>query len=320
MNGPLSLLGRARPKQRPGPGATPEVLLRALDLTVGRRIRGLVPGEYRAHDLGGGTELAQVRPNEPGDDGRRIDWNVTARTSIPHVRVHVPERALTTWLLLDVSPSMTFGTADRRKADVAEGVAIAVGHLATQRGNRLGVVTFGGGTDRRLPGTAGRRGLLGVLLELRTHEAAAEAATGTSPGPVGAVSPAAALAFVNGVAPRGGLVVVVSDFRGPLDWRPALAAAAARHHVLAIEIRDPREDALPDVGELTLVDGETGREVRVDTSSRSLRERFGAAAAEDRAAIAHTFRRLGVANVVLSTSGSWLLTLASRLRLLGRAA
>ena len=120
---------RGRPRD-PGPGPTPEALLRALDLTVGRRIRGLLPGEYRAHDLGGGTELAQVRPYEPGDDVRRMDWNVTARTTVPHVRVHVPERALTAWLLLDVSPSMTFGTADRRKADVAEGVAVAIGHLA----------------------------------------------------------------------------------------------------------------------------------------------------------------------------------------------
>ena len=159
-SGAMSLAALARPRSaaRPGPGArpTPEALLRALDLTVGRRIRGLVPGEYRAHDLGGGTELAQVRPYEPGDDVRRIDWNVTARTTIPHVRVHVPERALTAWLLLDVSPSMTFGTADRRKADVAEGVAVAIGHLATQRGNRLGIVTFGGSRDRRVPPAAGR--------------------------------------------------------------------------------------------------------------------------------------------------------------------
>ena len=89
----------ARP--RPGPGPTPEALLRALDVTIGRRIRGLVPGEFRAHDLGGGTELAQVRPYEPGDDVRRIDWNVTARMIVPHVRVNVPERSLTTWLVLD---------------------------------------------------------------------------------------------------------------------------------------------------------------------------------------------------------------------------
>jgi uncharacterized protein (DUF58 family) len=158
-----ALAPRVRTPDRPGPGATPEALLRALDLSIGRRIRGLIAGEFRARDLGGGTELAQVRPYEPGDDVRRIDWNATARMTVPHVRVHVPERALTSWLLLDVSPSMAFGTADRRKTDVAEGVAIAVGHLSTQRGNRLGVLTFGGLTDRQSRPMAGRAGLLATL-------------------------------------------------------------------------------------------------------------------------------------------------------------
>jgi uncharacterized protein (DUF58 family) len=292
------------------------VLIRALDLSVGRRIRGLVPGEYRAADLGGGYELAQVRPYEPGDDVRRMDWNVTARTTIPHVRVHVPERALTTWLLLDTSASMTFGTADRRKTDVAEGVAIAVGHLATQRGNRLGLVSFGGAADRRLPPTAGRRGLLATLVAAR----AADHETPVGMNPATAVAPAEALGFVNGVAPRGGLVVLVSDLRGPRDWQTPLAAVAARHHVLVVEIRDPREDVLPDVGDLTLIDGETGREVRVNTSSRRLREKFATAAAEERASLETTLRRLGVGHVVLSTSGNWLLALAAKLRILGRAA
>jgi len=304
----FATLRQPRTPARPGPGPTPEALLRALDLSVGRRIRGLLPGEHRAHDLGGGIELAQVRPYEPGDDVRRIDWNVTARTTIPHVRVHVPERALTAWLLLDVSPSMTFGTADRRKADVAEGVAVAIGHLATQRGNRLGIVTFGGSRDRRVPPAAGRAGLLGLLLASRLE---------TVEEGTGATSPADALRIANAAAPRGGLVVVVSDFRGPLDWRRDLAAVAARHHVLAVEIGDPRETDLPDVGELTLVDAETGREVRVDTSSRRLRERFASAAVQDRARLAADFRRLGVDHIVLSTSGGWLRSLAGQLRIRG---
>ena len=132
--------GRECTPARPGPGSTPEALLRALELSIARQIRGLVTGDYRARDLGGGTELAQVRPYEAGDDVRRIDWNVTARMNQPHVRVHVPERALTTWLLLDASPSMQFATADRRKADVAEGVSNAMAHLSAQRGNPLGDV------------------------------------------------------------------------------------------------------------------------------------------------------------------------------------
>ncbi|MCJ7711325.1 MAG: DUF58 domain-containing protein, partial [Chloroflexi bacterium] len=209
MTGPaLHALAPPRSPARPGPGPTPAALLRALDITIGRRIRGLVPGEFRAHELGGGTELAQVRPYEPGDDVRRIDWNVTARMPVPHVRVHVPERSLTTWLVLDESASMTFGTADRRKADVAEGVALAVGHLSTRHGNRLGVLTFGGPADRRSAPRGGRAGLLATL---------AGRPAGTEPGTQAGTSPSAALRFVAGGTARGGLVVLVSDFRGPRD-------------------------------------------------------------------------------------------------------
>ena len=111
-----------------------EGLLRALDVTIGRRVEGLLAGDFRSNLLGAGSELAMVRPYVPGDDVRRIDWNVTARTGEPHVRVDLAERVLVTWLALDTSPSMQFGTADRRKADVAEGVAVALGHLATRRG------------------------------------------------------------------------------------------------------------------------------------------------------------------------------------------
>jgi uncharacterized protein (DUF58 family) len=310
----------ARPKERPGPGPTPVALLRALDLTVGRRIHGLLPGEFRALDLGGGLELAQVRPYQPGDDVRRIDWNVTARTTVPHVRVHVPERALTTWLVLDESPSMTFGTALRRKADVAEGVAIAVGHVATQRGNRLGIVTFGGTLDRRIQPIAGRDGLLATLLVARgaSPHAAPRDPSRDHPGHHDELSHA--LRFVAAAARRGGLVVIVSDFRGPRDWLRPLAAVAMRHQVLAVEIDDPREGDLPDVGELTLIDAETGRTVRVDTASVGLRDRFRMAAAEERTSLAREFRRVGVGHVVLSTADDWLRTLAGQLRVLGRAA
>ena len=210
---------------------------------------------------------------------------------------------------------MTFGTADRRKADVAEGVAVAMGHIATQRGNRLGLVTFGGRTHRRLPPRGGRDGLLALLLSSRN-----DGDDGSQPGVVpAAASIESALRFVAAAATRGGLVTVVSDFRGPRDWLRPLAAVAARHHVLAVEIRDPREDELTDVGDLTLIDAESGREVRVDTSSRRLRERFAEAAAADRASLAADLRRLGVGHVVLSTSGSWLRTLAAQLRVLGIA-
>ena len=166
---PNRLAAPERTPERPGPGPIPPTVLRSLDLAVLRRVESLVPGEHLTPQVGGGTELALIRPYRPGDDVRHMDWNVTARLREPHVRVHVGERAMTAWLLLDVSASMTFGTADRRKADVAEGVALAVGHVATRRGNRLGVVALGGGEPRILRPRQGRLGLLGLLSELRAE-------------------------------------------------------------------------------------------------------------------------------------------------------
>jgi uncharacterized protein (DUF58 family) len=305
----IDALARERTPDRPGPGPLPEVLLRALDLTVGRRVEGLLAGDYRSARLGLGTELAQVRPYEPGDDVRRMDWNVTARTRVPHVRVDLAERVMTTWLLLDTSASMSFGTADRRKADVAEGVALALGHVATRRGNRLGVFTFGTDNGRILPPRQGRAGLLGLLTALREED----------PVETGPTSFATAFHSAAGAARQRALVAVVSDFRGPQEWRHALLQLAGRHDVLAIEIRDPREETLPDVGELWLVDPETGRRLRVDTRSAKLRERFAQAAEGERRQLARMFAELGVRHVVLSTSGDWLRNLVPFLKL-GRPA
>jgi uncharacterized protein (DUF58 family) len=289
---------------QPGPGPMPDALLRALDIQIGRKMEGLLAGDYRSAVLGTGTELAQVRPYVPGDDVRRIDWNVTARTGEPHVRVHLAERVLVTWLVLDTSLSMDFGTADRRKVDVAEGVALAIGHLATRRGNRLGVLTFGGEHSVTLPPRQGRVGLLGLLRALR--------AEGESKH--GSASLAEALRRTASVAQQRALVVVVSDFRGPLTWRKELLQLAGGHDVLAVEIRDPREQQLPDAGELWLVDPETGRQLRVDTRDPKLRQRFAVAAAEERTGLARMLSALGVRHVVLSTQGEWLRQLAAFLR------
>jgi uncharacterized protein (DUF58 family) len=283
----------------------PEALLRALDVTIGRRVEGILAGDYRSALLGAGTELAQVRPYVAGDDVRQIDWNVTARTGEPHVRVQLAERVMVTWLVLDTSLSMHFGTADRRKADVAEGVALAVGHVATRRGNRLGVVTFGDPNPLTLPPRQGRVALLGLLAALRGEE---------DESAVGATSLGEALARTAGLARQRALVVVASDFRGPFDWRRPLLQLAGRHDVVAVEIRDPREQELPNVGDLWLVDPETGRQLRVDTRDSRLRERFRSAAAEERNGLARTLASAGARHVVLTTQGDWLRTLALFLR------
>jgi uncharacterized protein (DUF58 family) len=286
--------------------------LRSLDLAVGTRVEDLWPGERRSPAVGAGTELAQVRPYEIGDDVRHLEPSATARTGEPHVRVHVAERALTTWLAVDGSASMRFGTADRRKADVAEGVALAVGHLATRRGNRLGVMTVGVADAGVRPPRQGRGGLLAALA-LARREPEADGTAG--------VSLAVGLRRVAALARRPGLIVVVSDFRDgqageaagePVAaWAQALKRLAARHAVLAVEVRDPREQELPAVGDVDLVDPESGRTLRVDTSSRALRERFAQAAARERAALAGAIRETGADHLLVSTQGEWLRPLAT---------
>jgi uncharacterized protein (DUF58 family) len=298
----VATLVRERSPDRPGPGPLPEALLRALDLKIGRRIDGLLAGEHRTAALGIGSELAQIREWEPGDDVRRIDWNATARSDTVQVRVDVAERALTSWVLLDVSPSMRFGTADRRKWDVAEGVAVATGHVASRRGNRIGVVTFGANDSVSLRPRQGRVGLLSVLLAVRREPETER---------VGRTSIGTALTQLARIAKQRSLVVVVSDFRGPRDWRTPLLRLASRHAVVAVEIRDPREQELPNVGHVWLVDPETGRRAHVDTARKRLRERFAQAAADDRASLGRELAGLGVPHLVLSTEGEWLRPFAS---------
>ena len=290
-----------RTPARPGPGPVRLTSLRALELTVGRRVDGLLAGDYRSAFGGVGSELWQVRPYEPGDDVRRMEWNVTARTGQPHVRVELAERVLVTWLVLDASASMAFGTGDRRKADVAEGIAVAVGYAATRRGNRLGTIAFGTEPVVERP-RQGRRALLETLRLLRELP------------PGGGGSLRAALELADRVATQRALVIVVSDFRGPLDWRPPLLRLAGRHTVLAAEVRDPREQELADVGELRLDDPETGRQLRVDTGDSRLRERFAAAAAAERRELQARLATAGVGHVALSTGGDWLRPLAAFLR------
>ena len=284
-----------------GPGPIPETVLRGLDMTVRRRLEGLVPGDQRTPAVGAGTELAQVRAYREGDDVRQIDWNATARTGEPQVRVHVAERSTTTWLVLDTSASMAFGTADRLKVDVAEGAALSIGRLATRRGNRLGVVAFGQDGQRVLRPRQGRAGQAPLMRLLSADPGRPQRPDDTLSGALGTVA---------SLANSRSLVVVIADFRGDRSWVAPLKRLGARHGVLALEIRDPREQELPDIGSVVLTDPESGRQLRVDTRSRTLRERFAAAAAAERADVARELRRCNADHAVLSTQGEWFRELA----------
>ncbi len=293
--------GRERTPARPGPGPIAERLVRQLELSMARRVGGQMSGDHLGRGRGTGVELDRIRPYEPGDDVRRIDWNATARSGATQIREDVPDRQLTAWLLLDQSPSMHFGTADRRKADVAEGAALVVGRFAARRGDRLGIVTFGAGRETVVPPAGGRRGMLGLIrtVDLEPLEEGG-----------GLTSVARALTLVGATRSPAGVVVIVSDFRGPRDWLAPLTHVSGRHAIVALEVTDPREDQLVDVGELTLIDPETGRSMRVDTGDRRLRTAFDSAASADRASLAAEFRRLGIRHLRLSTDGPWLPALA----------
>jgi uncharacterized protein (DUF58 family) len=301
----------APPAGGQGPGPMPGALVEALDLVLARRAAGALPGERRAAGLGTGTELAQIRPYQVGDDVRRLDAAASARTGVPHVREHVPERALTTWVLLDVSASMAFGTAARLKSDVAAGVAEVVGRLAVRRAGRVALLTCGAPVTRLLPPRSGRR----ALVALRRTVAQGVAPDGAAPPPDAL---AAALRRLGRVARGRGLVVLVSDFRevpgGRPEWARALRALAGRHDLLAVEIVDPREGELPDAGQLVLVDPETGQRFEADTASATLRRRFEAAELARRDALASELRRAGARHVELPTDGDWLRALGKGLR------
>jgi uncharacterized protein (DUF58 family) len=293
------------PPGRQGPGPLAGDAAARLDLRIVRRAAGPLPGERRAPGVGTGTELAQLRPYEPGDDPRQLDAAASARTGVPHVRRHVPERALTTWIVLDLSPSMAFGTGLRLKSDVAEGAAATVARLAVRRGGRVALVTAGAPEAATLPPRSGR----GAFAAVRRLVGA-----GVAPDESDSeLALPAALDRVSRLARTRGLITVVSDFRDD-GWQAALRALAQRHTVSAIEISDPREAELPDAGHLVLLDPETGRTVEADTGSPRVRAAFAAAEAERRAAVAAALRRARAHHVTLATDTDWLRDLARVLR------
>ncbi|OKI89337.1 DUF58 domain-containing protein [Micromonospora sp. CB01531] len=320
----------------PDPGLAdlaPDERLRRLELTVTRRLDGLLHGQYRGLLPGPGSEVAGSREYRPGEDEvRRMDWAVTARTTVPHVREVDADRELTTWLLVDASPSMEYGTATLDKRELAVAAVAAVGFLTAGVGSRLGALVLAPDGVRRFPARGGRTHLLGLLRALLAaprvggydvagQPAAADAAPLRRPQ-FGASRPAAdaappgladGLDGVGRVARGRGLVVVVSDFLDGLPddpdaappWEVLLRRLAVRHQVLAVEVTDPRELELPDVGLVTLVDPETGRRREVWTGDRTLRERYAQAATAQRDQVRATLRRCGANHLALRTDRDW---------------
>lgn len=285
-----------------GPGLrdlAPEHALRRLELTVTRRLDGLLQGDHLGLLPGPGWEPAEGREYVAGDDVRAMDWNLTARMTTPHVRDRVADRELETWALVDATGSMDFGTGRLEKRDLAVFAVAAAGFLTERTGNRLGARILRDDGTRHVPARTGRAHLLALLGTLLAEPRGAAGRAGPSLG--------AGAELLRRTGPqRRGLIVVVSDFLEPVSgWERPLRLLGARHQLLAVEVVDPRELTLPDVGMLTLVDPETGRRREVPTASRRLRERYADAAARQRAEIAAGLRRAGAAHLRLRTDGDW---------------
>jgi uncharacterized protein (DUF58 family) len=285
----------APPRFADGPA---DVLLRRLELTVRRRLDGLLQGDHLGLVPGSGSEAGDSRTYHPGDDVRRMDWPVTARTQVPHVRETIADRELETWAVVDLSASLDFGTAACQKRDLAIAGLAAVGHLTVHGGNRLGAVVTTGERVDRYPALPGR---LAAERLLRTVVATPRAAGGRR-GDL-----AAALETLSRPVRRRGLVVVISDFLGDSDWERPLRRLSARHDLLAIEVVDPRELELVDVGMLTVVDPESGQVLEVPTGDAEFRARFAQGAAAQREEVATALRRAGAGHLQLSTDRDWLM-------------
>lgn len=273
--------------------------LARLQLMVTRKLDGLLQGDYAGLLPGPGSEAGESREYRPGDDVRRMDWPVTARTTTPHVRRTVADRELETWLAVDMSASLDFGTGRWLKRDVAVAAVAALAHLTVRGGNRIGAVvgTGGPGTMLRLPARSGRKEAQGLLRAV----AGAEIRPGRSD--LGVL-----VDMLNRPPRRRGVAVVISDFLAPpQQWGRPLRKLRVRHDVLAVEVVDPRELELPDVGVLPVVDPESGELHEVQTADPGLRRRYAEAAAAQRGAIAAELRAAGAAHLRLRTDRDWLL-------------
>ncbi|MBA0125781.1 DUF58 domain-containing protein [Haloechinothrix sp. YIM 98757] len=270
--------------------------LRTLELEVRQRLDGLLQGNHLGLVPGPGSEPGEARPYQPGDDVRRMDWAVTARTAHPHIRDTIADRELETWVAADLSPSLDFGTAVCEKRDLVVCATAAIGHLTHGGGNRIGALLSNGATTKRMPARGGRahaRALVRSVAEMPRAD-------------VGTRGDLAAMVEQLRRPPRRrGLVVVVSDFLGATDWERPLRALSARHDLIAIEVLDPRDVELPDVGTVVLSDPETGKQRDVHASAR-LRKEFAAAAQAHRDEVASALRRAGAGHLVLRTDSDWI--------------
>ncbi len=274
--------------------SAPERLLQRLDWTVIRRLDGLLQGNYRTLFRGFGLELAELREYQYTDDVRAIDWYVTARMQTPYIRLRVEDREVTAWFLLDVSPSMDFGTARARKRDLLVEFVAVMSRVLTRHGNRVGAVLYNGRTARVIPAEAGKIQVLRLIKELQE-----EPHLRRSPE----TRLSALLEAAERVVRRPSLVFIVSDFFSAPGWERPLGVLTRRHEALAVRLVDPRESTLPDIGMVVMEDAETGQQLYIDTHDRKFRARFIEAARRREHELASALVRCATDFLEISTEG-----------------
>ncbi|MFC6284664.1 DUF58 domain-containing protein [Polaromonas aquatica] len=280
-----------------GSSSNAEQLLRHLEWTVLRRLDGLLQGDYRTLLRGAGMDLADLREYQHHDDVRHIDWNVTARLSQPHVRVFTEDREMSAWFLLDLSPSMDFGSGEQRKRQVSAGFVAVLARMLTRHGNRVGAMLYGSGVDTVIPARGGRQHVLQLLHTLQTRPEAAEADV-SGPTRLHELLESAA-----NLVRRRSTIFVLSDFISETGWERPLGLLARRHEVVAVRLLDPLELQLPDLGLIPIRDAETGEQLLVDTHDAGFRKRFARIAAQREADLRQSLVRAGVDALELSTDG-----------------
>jgi uncharacterized protein (DUF58 family) len=272
---------------------TAQALLQRLEWTVLKRLDGALQGDYRTLLRGHGIDLADLREYQHHDDVRHIDWNVTARLQVPHVRQFTEDRELCAWFLLDLSPSVDFGSRQRKRS-VSEAFVAVMASLVLRHGNRAGAVLYGNAIDSVLPARSGRRHVLHLMQRMRARPAAV---------PAGCTRLAELIERARPTMRQRACVFVVSDFISEGGWEAPLARLAERHDVVAVRLYDPLEMTIPDLGLVLLQDSETGEQLFVDTGRRGFRERFAEVAASREAALRESLARAHVDTLELSTDG-----------------
>ena len=272
--------------------ATPESVLQRLDWKVIRRLDGLLQGDYRSLFYGFGVDFADLREYQPQDDVRYIDWNVTARMDTPYIRQYTEDREISAWFLLDMSPSLDFGTSQTQKRGILIDFVAVLARLLTRHGNRVGALMFGNGIQLTVPARGGRVQVLRLINDMlrqpRLSRAPFTNLTSLLKGALNSIR-------------RRSLIFVVSDFISSPGWESVLALLSQRHEVLAIRLYDPAEMELPDAGMMVMEDSETGDQMYVDTHDKKFRRHFHDAIQKRENHLKESFKRAGVDVMSLST-------------------